>query len=804
MKDSKTDFPNNEEGFSLGHISVEVKDFNTKPNLKDICVLPTRNLVLFPGVHLSIGLGRDYSERLARFAEDTHTPIVIACQRNPSLDTPGLEDLFDYGVVADILKVIDLPDGSKTALVRGRQKCHIVGRGLGDVFPGAISARITNVKDVMPSPDDQLFGAIMSNLMEMTEEFEKKSGGVPIPANMFGSPDAQDIVNSAATNLPLDLESKFEMLKTRSIKVRAKMLLEALQERIEMLNIRNQVVEKARVGMENGQRNAFLQQQMDAIREELYGDEAEDADAFARRLSDLKLSEEEAKTLTKEIDKLRRLNPQSPDYAVQYSYLDTVLSLPWNVQSPYATDLVAAQDVLEKDHYGLEKVKERIIEQLAVIMDNPKAKSPIICLVGPPGVGKTSLGASVAKALGRKYERVALGGLHDEAEIRGHRRTYIGAMPGRIIDAVKRAGTNNPVLLLDEIDKIGADFKGDPAAALLEVLDPEQNCHFHDNYVDIDFDLSNVLFIATANSLQTVSRPLLDRIEVIEIAGYLPQEKIEIAKRHLLPKLIKNQGWRLGSVAVDDKALDAMIGEYTSESGVRQLEKLLGKIMRKAVLAKMRGEKFAKPVKVSQLKDLLGTAPYRRESLDETTVPGVVTGLAWTQVGGETLLVEVSLSPAKGEAPGRLTLTGNLGDVMKESATIALQWIKAHAAELNIDSARISASDVHIHFPEGAIPKDGPSAGITMVTALVSAFRGQAVPTKLAMTGETTLRGKVLPVGGIREKLLAARRAGVTDIIVCEENRRDVEDIPADYLEGVTMHYVSTLRDVLSIAVPCE
>ena len=801
MKHSKPEGLPFEGPIRLGHISIDLKQFKEAPDLDDIPVLPTRNLVLFPGVHLSLGLGRENSVRVAEYSESHTTPVLIVCQTDPKVDNPRLSDLNKYGVVADVLKVIELPDGSKTALVRARQKCRITGAGTSRHLPGVLSARISISKETGAKENDPEFKALIENILEILSELENKSIDGASFAMPIDTPEPVELVNTVATNTPLDVQLKFDMLKARSIKARAWLLLDALQLRSNMLDVRNEVLNRARGGIEDSQRTVFLQQQMEAIRQELYGDESDDIENFIKRANQINMTEEMSKVFQKEIDKLRRLNPQTPDYAVQYGYVDTLLSLPWDKSTPVQRDLKFAERVLEEDHYGLEKVKERIIEQVALIMDNAKAKSPIICLVGPPGVGKTSLGASIARALGRNYQRVALGGLHDEAEIRGHRRTYIGAMPGRIIDAVKRAGTNNPVLLLDEIDKIGADYKGDPAAALLEVLDPEQNCHFHDNFIDVDFDLSNVLFIATANTLDTVSRPLLDRIEVIEIPGYLPQEKIEIAARHLLPRLIYNQGWRNGSVKVSDEALQIMIDEYTSESGVRQLEKLLGKIMRKAVLYYFRDKKFPKPVRPQHLQELLGTPPHHRERPDAVPLPGVVTGLAWTQAGGETLLVEVSLAPAKtADGGGKLTLTGNLGNVMKESATIAQQWVKAHAAKLGIAADRINGLDVHIHFPEGAIPKDGPSAGITITTALVSAYLEKPVRPHLAMTGEATLRGRVLPVGGIREKLLAAHRAGVTDIIVCNENRRDVADIPAEYLQGLTRHDVDTLDEVLQTA----
>ena len=541
-------------------------------------------------------------------------------------------------------------------------------------------------------------------------------------------------------------------------------------------------------------RNAFLHQQMNAIKEELYGDEDEETATLRKRLKEAELPESVAKQMEKEVDRLTRMNPSTPDYSTLLTYIETVLDLPWNISTPLNEDFEKAESVLNSDHYGLEKVKDRILEQLAVLMNNPEGKAPILCLVGAPGVGKTSLGQSVAKALGRNYQRVSLGGLHDEAEIRGHHRTYIGAMPGRIMDSIRKAKSSNPVILLDEVDKIGTDFKGDPSAALLEVLDPEQNCRFHDNYIDVDFDLSNVLFIATANTLSTLSQPLLDRMEIIEISGYLVEEKMEIARRHLLPRVLAQHKIDIDRLKFSDDALRHIIENYTSESGVRQLEKSLSAVVRKTVLQKMQKKEIPEEIRPEHLHDYLGLPRHISDRYEGNEFPGVVTGLAWTAVGGEILFIEASLSKGKGE---KLTLTGNLGDVMKESAIIALQYVKAHADELGIAQDMFETYNLHIHVPEGAIPKDGPSAGVTMATAIVSAFTRRKVMARLAMTGEITLRGKVLPVGGIKEKILAAKRAGITDIILSEENRRDIEDINERYLTGLVFHYVETVIDVI-------
>lgn len=785
---------------SVGHLSIDMARFdNARPDYGSVLLLPTRNLVLFPGVNMSVGLGRESSVKIARYAEDKNLILGVVCQRDPDKENPGPEDLYDYGALADVLKVLELPDNEHAALLHGRESFRIDSARPFPEIPGAFLASVTPRREPVPRASNLEFDLTVKNIVSITEGILQQvfDHTPPFRPSEMGTP--VETVNAIATNMPLPTDEKEAMLATPRLKQRATLLLQSLQKHKERLDVNAEIMQRARQGMDQNQRNAFLQQQMQAIRDELYGDEQEDVDMFSQRVDGLIISEEVEKTLRKEIDKLQRLNPQSPDYAVQYGYLDTVTSLPWGDYTPDCESLEEAEKTLETYHYGLKKVKERIVEHLAMMIDNPDGKAPILCLVGPPGVGKTSLGASVAHALGRGYTRVALGGLHDEAEIRGHRRTYIGAMPGRIIDGMKRAKTGNPVMLLDEIDKIGADYKGDPSAALLEVLDPEQNCRFHDNFVDIDYDLSKVLFIATANSLQNVSKPLLDRIEIIELPGYLVEEKMEIARRHLLPNLLKEQGWEHDALTIADDALQAVIEDYTGESGVRQLEKSLAAILRKAVLAKQRGKEFPKPVQKENLKDLLGTAPFRKDRCPARAVPGVVTGLAWTQIGGEILLAEVSLSPAK--TGGKLTLTGNLGDVMKESATIALEWVHAHSQQLGIDPAMFENHNVHVHFPEGAIPKDGPSAGITITTAIVSAFTGRLPRLNVAMTGETTLRGDVLPVGGIREKILAAKRAGATDIILCEDNRRDIDDIDPRYIEGLAIHYVRTVPEVIDLAL---
>ncbi len=785
----------------IGRIDIDAEVINAKVDNEALLVLPTRNLVLFPGVTIPISIGREKSLAVARRAEEEHIPVGVVCQRDASVEAPAVGDLYDRGVSADVLKVIELPDGTHTAIVRGRERIAVLGpsdKEHGDDF---IWIRCRTMCESEPRKRVVEYKMKAGLIGETAVRIVSKVADEQQAHMLFGFDDSTQprvIINVVSTQMHIDPKEKYELLCCNRMVDRADRLLEMLMRDEEKADLTRRMMERARGNMEQNQKNVFLHEQMEAIRSELYGDQDDEISELVNRADSIELPAAVRKTFDKEVERLRRFNPQSPDYSTLFSYIDTLLSLPWNKNSELNNDFAKAREVLESDHYGLDKVKERILEQMAMLMDNPDNMATIICLVGPPGVGKTSLGQSVARALGRKFSRISLGGVSDEAEIRGHRRTYIGAMPGRIIDAVKRAGTSNPVIMLDELDKIGADYKGDPAAALLEVLDPEQNCHFHDNYIDVDFDLSKVLFIATANTLSTVSRPLLDRIEVIEVPGYLVEEKIEIARRHLLPRLTANVP-SAADLVVDDDTLQAVIEDYTSESGVRQLEKRLGAIVRKRVLAAKSCAEFALPVRPEHLKSLLGTKPYIRERYEGNEYPGVVTGLAWTQGGGAVPLARLSsLSPGKGE---RLTLTGNLGNVMKESAQIAVQWVRAHAGRYGIESATFDSNDIHIHFPEGAIPKDGPSAGITMVTSIVSALTGRKVRERIAMTGEMTLRGKVLPVGGIKEKILAAKRAGITDIVLSSVNRKDIEDIAERYVSGLTFHYVDDISEVLDYAL---
>ena len=796
MKKNDIDGEMAEMGFR--RIEIDPSVFNKEPNPESLLLLPTRNLVLFPGQTVTFELSREASRKLAEWAGNEHEPIGVVCQLEPDTDNPTLKDIVPYGTVADVFQIFEA-NGSVGALVRARSRFEIV-EGATSSMPDQLAAKVVMHEDV-PAHNPLEFDVLCEQIRRVVTEALSHSDPAGILDNLKSMRDNTMMINYLCTNLPLETRRKWAMLETDSVHDRALLLLGELNIFRHRMELTEEIMDKARQTLSENQKNAFLQSQMDAIRETLYGDDADEVDELAARATPNVLPDPVYNLFHREINKLRRFNPSSPDYSVLYSYLETLLALPWKKSSPQTATLESAANVLEADHYGMEKVKERILEQLALMMHNPEGKAPIICLVGAPGVGKTSIGRSVASALGRKYERVSFGGLHDEAEIRGHRRTYIGAMPGRVIDALKRAGVNNPVIVLDEIDKIGNDYKGDPSAALLEVLDPEQNCHFHDNYIDVDFDLSNVLFIATANTLDTIPRPLLDRMEIIEIPGYLLEEKMEIARRHLVPRVLEAQKLAKYDLKFTDEGLMDLIRTYTAESGVRQLEKRIAAIGRKMVLAKMQNKKVPHRLKPEHLYSFLGLAPYQSDRYEGNEKAGVVTGLAWTQVGGEILTVEAALAPSK---QGSLVLTGKLGDVMKESATVAYEWVKVNAERLGIDPEMFDKYTLHIHFPEGAIPKDGPSAGITIATAIVSVFRHTRVTPRIAMTGEITLRGKVLPVGGIREKILAAKRAGIDTLIMSSDNRRDIDDMPARYTDGLTFHFVDNVLKVIDLAITNE
>ncbi|MDB9141073.1 endopeptidase La [Parabacteroides distasonis] len=763
-----------------------------------IPILPLRNMVLFPGVALPVIIGRPKSMRLIKEAVHKKSLIGVVCQKEMGTEDPVLEDLYTTGVIADIVRVLEMPDGSTTVILQGKKRFELNELTETDPY---LSGKITVLEDTKPDKTDREFEALISTIKDLTI---KMLGAVAEPPrdlifSIKNNKNVLYVVNFSCSNIPSGSAEKQQLLLIGDLKERAYRLLFILNREYQLVELKASIQMKTHEDINQQQKEYFLQQQIKTIQEELGGNINElEIKELREKASRKKWPAEVAQVFEKELRKLERLHPQSPDYSVQTQYVQNIVNLPWNEYSKDNFNLSHAQKVLDRDHYGLEKVKERIIEHLAVLKLKGDMKSPIICLYGPPGVGKTSLGRSIAEALRRKYVRVSLGGLHDEAEIRGHRRTYIGAMCGRIIQNIQKAGTSNPVFILDEIDKITNDFKGDPASALLEVLDPEQNNAFHDNYLDIDYDLSKVMFIATANNLNTISQPLLDRMELIEVSGYIMEEKVEIAAKHLVPKQMDVHGLKKGSVKFPKKTLQVIVEAYTRESGVRELDKKIAKIMRKLARKVASDEPIPTSIKPEDLYEYLGAVEYSRDKYQGNDYAGVVTGLAWTAVGGEILFVESSLSKGKGS---KLTLTGNLGDVMKESAMLALEYIHAHAAQFNINEELFENWNVHVHVPEGAIPKDGPSAGITMVTSLVSAFTQRKVKKNLAMTGEITLRGKVLPVGGIKEKILAAKRAGIKELILCKENEKDINEIKPEYLKGLVFHYVSDIQQVVDLAL---
>ena len=762
-----------------------------------IPILPLRNMVLFPGVALPVIIGRPKSMRLIKEAVHKKSLIGVVCQKEMGTEDPILEDLYTTGVIADIVRVLEMPDGSTTVILQGKKRFELNELTETDPY---LSGKITVLEDTKPDKTDREFEALISTIKDLTI---KMLGAVAEPPrdlifSIKNNKNVLYVVNFSCSNIPSGSAEKQQLLLIGDLKERAYRLLFILNREYQLVELKASIQMKTHEDINQQQKEYFLQQQIKTIQEELGGNINElEIKELREKASRKKWPAEVAQVFEKELRKLERLHPQSPDYSVQTQYVQNIVNLPWNEYSKDNFNLSHAQKVLDRDHYGLEKVKERIIEHLAVLKLKGDMKSPIICLYGPPGVGKTSLGRSIAEALRRKYVRVSLGGLH-EAEIRGHRRTYIGAMCGRIIQNIQKAGTSNPVFILDEIDKITNDFKGDPASALLEVLDPEQNNAFHDNYLDIDYDLSKVMFIATANNLNTISQPLLDRMELIEVSGYIMEEKVEIAAKHLVPKQMDVHGLKKGSVKFPKKTLQVIVEAYTRESGVRELDKKIAKIMRKLARKVASDEPIPTSIKPEDLYEYLGAVEYSRDKYQGNDYAGVVTGLAWTAVGGEILFVESSLSKGKGS---KLTLTGNLGDVMKESAMLALEYIHAHAAQFNINEELFENWNVHVHVPEGAIPKDGPSAGITMVTSLVSAFTQRKVKKNLAMTGEITLRGKVLPVGGIKEKILAAKRAGIKELILCKENEKDINEIKPEYLKGLVFHYVSDIQQVVDLAL---
>lgn len=764
----------------------------------EIPILPLRNMVLFPGVAMPVMVGRAKSMRLVKEAAQKKTLIGVVCQREMDTEDPGFEDLFTTGVIAEIVRILEMPDGTTTVILQGKKRFLLEELTATDPF---LTGKISILEDTMPNKSDREFEALISTIKDLTIKMLGANSEPPrdLIFSIKNNRNVLYLVNFSCSNIPAGSGEKQELLLIGDMKDRAYRLLFILNREYQLVELKASIQMKTHEDINQQQKEYFLQQQIKTIQEELGGNINElEIRELREKASKKKWPEAVAEIFEKELRKLERLHPQSPDFSIQTQYVQAIINLPWNEYSKDNFNLAHAQKVLDRDHFGLEKVKERIIEHLAVLKLKGDMKSPIICLYGPPGVGKTSLGKSIAEALHRKYVRVSLGGLHDEAEIRGHRRTYIGAMSGRIIQNLQKAGTSNPVFILDEIDKVTNDFKGDPASALLEVLDPEQNSTFHDNYLDIDYDLSKVLFVATANNLNSISQPLLDRMELIEVSGYIMEEKVEIAARHLVPKQLEVHGIPKGKVKFPKKTLQVIVESYTRESGVRELDKKIAKVMRKLARKLAAEEPIPAQVRPEDLREYLGAVEYTRDKYQGNEYAGVVTGLAWTAVGGEILFVESSLSKGKSS---KLTLTGNLGDVMKESAILALEYIHAHASLFNINEELFENWNVHVHVPEGAIPKDGPSAGVTMVTSLVSAFTQRKVKSNLAMTGEITLRGKVLPVGGIKEKILAAKRAGIKELILCKENQKDIEEIKDEYLKGLTFHYVEDIRQVVDLAL---
>ncbi len=779
---------------------AEMEMADTDIEEKEIPVLPLRNMMLFPQTLLPVNVSRESAQALLADASKRKLTIAVFGQKREDVEHPSERDLYRTGVLGRVVKMLKLPDGSQTAFLQGLSRVKLVEAHEGDRY---LMGHVEKYPEVEPQRGDREFRATIEACKDLADKFMQRGDGMRIESS-FSLNDLQSrvfFVNFLCGSLPISNKEHVMLLEESMLAERAKKLLTILNREYQFAQLKANIQMQTHEDLSRGQREFFLRKEMENIKVELGENDEEDTKRLRDRAAKKKWSKETQERFDKEVAKLEHQSSQSPEYSTQLDYLNTLLDLPWGEMTKDRIDIAAAERILNRDHYGMEEVKERILEYLAVLKMRGDLKSPIICLYGPPGVGKTSLGRSIASAMKRKYVRVSLGGVQDEAEIRGHRRTYIGAMPGRIIKGLLTAGSSNPVFILDEIDKVGTNpVHGDPASALLEVLDPEQNKAFHDNYVDMDYDVSNVMFIATANNISTIPAPLLDRMELIEVSGYLTEEKLEIAKRHLVPKQLENVGMKRTDVKFSKAALEKIIEDYTRESGVRELDKKINKVLRKIALRETREEKQEAPksLQPQDIKELLGTEQFSREKYEDNDSIGVVTGLAWTAVGGEILFVETSLSKGKGS---KLTLTGNLGDVMKESAMLAMEYVKAHADALNIPTETFEEWNVHIHVPEGAVPKDGPSAGITIATSIASAFTHRKVRSKLAMTGEITLRGKVMPVGGIKEKILAAKRAGITDIILCRENEKNIKDIPEKYVKGLTFHYVERVEEVLKFAL---
>lgn len=773
------------------------EEMNNELLPEELPILPLRNTVLFPGVVIPITAGRDKSIKLINDANSGDKIIGVVAQRDENIEEPSAADIHNVGTVARILRVLKLPDGNTTVILQGKKRFEIDSVTTEEPY---LKAKIKEVTEVRPKAKDKEFLAIMDSVKELAIQIIKESPNIPTEAtfaikNIESNPF---LISFVSSNMNLSVDEKQELLSINNLKDRALETLRFMNIELQKLELKNDIQSKVRFDLDQQQREYFLHQQMKTIQEELGGvSHDQEIEEMRIKAKSKKWDEKVAQHFDKEISKLQRMNPQAPDFGIQRNYLELFLELPWNEYSKDKFDLKNAQKILDRDHFGLDDVKKRIIEHLAVLKLRNDMKSPILCLYGPPGVGKTSIGKSIAEALGRKYVRISLGGLRDEAEIRGHRKTYIGAMPGRIIQSLKKAGTSNPVFVLDEIDKLSISNNGDPSSALLEVLDPEQNSDFYDNFLEMGFDLSKVMFIATSNSMTSIQPALRDRMEVINMTGYTVEEKVEIAKQHLLPKQLKEHGLTSKDLQIGKKQLEKIAVGYTRESGVRSLEKKIASVVRNAAKCIALEEEYNKKVTDEDIVKVLGAPRLERDKYENNETAGVVTGLAWTSVGGDILFIESIISKGK----GAMTMTGNLGTVMKESVTIALEYIKSNAEKLGIAPETLEKYNIHIHVPEGATPKDGPSAGVAMLTSLVSSFTQKRVKKSLAMTGEITLRGKVLPVGGIKEKILAAKRANIKEIILCHENKHDIDEIKPEYIEGLIFHYVDTMEEVLNIAI---
>jgi ATP-dependent Lon protease len=783
-------------------LSPEEEEQMTAEELPEILpVLPLKNTVLFPGVVIPITVNRDKSIKLVKEIYKRNKIVGVVSQKDDNVEDPGFDDVNEIGTVAYIIKTLSMPDGSTTAILQGKKRFKLEAFVEYEPY---LKARVSSFDKPMERKTDKNFRALIATIKDLAIQIVNKSPQIPSEA-AFAIKNIESpvfLVNFISSNLNIEVPEKQKLLEILDITTRAQTVLGHLTRELQVVELKNQIQSKVKVDIDKQQRDYILNQQLKTIQEELGGNPHEQQiQEMKKKASKKKWSKQVANVFEKEINKLQRMNPAAMEYSLQLNYLETLIELPWGEFTPDNFDLAKAQRILDRDHYGLEKIKDRILEYLAVLKLKGDMKSPILCFVGPPGVGKTSLGKSIADAIGRNYIRMSLGGVRDEAEIRGHRKTYVGAMPGRIIQNLRKVKSSNPVFVLDEVDKVGhQSISGDPSSALLEVLDPEQNNTFYDNFLEVDYDLSKIMFIATANTLATIHPALRDRMEIIDLSGYIVEEKIEIAKRHLIPKQLDAHGLKKSQLAFSKAVLERVIQDYTRESGVRLLEKQIAKVIRSRAKEIVLGKDPSKNLKTEELTDILGVPHYTKDSQIIKNMAGVVTGLAWTYVGGEVLYVEVSVSKGK----GNLTLTGNLGDVMKESATLALEYMKSHAVQLDIKPDIFDKWNVHIHVPEGATPKDGPSAGITMFTALVSAFTQRKVKPGVAMTGEITLRGKVTPVGGIKEKILAARRANMTDVILSSENKKDVDDIKPIYIKGLNFHYIKDMIDVVDLALVNE